>query len=93
MAHPNQPSRVESILLALALAVAGTVFLADTMSSVPHLEVLTSHAAFQAAAVVMVTVGICLLIVEWPLKTLDRSPEFREKTHFDSSHDSWDRPR
>ena len=55
MAHPNQPSRVESILLALALAVAGTVFLADTMSSVPHLEVLTSHAAFQAAAVVMVT--------------------------------------
>ena len=66
MTRPNQPSRRESSMLAAALAAAGTLFMSDKLSSVAHHSGLAFPIVLQTAGIVMVAVGICLLLVEWP---------------------------
>ena len=61
MASRNQPSRYESTTLAVALAVAGTLFMFDKLGSLLALQV-----ASQAAGILLVAAGVCLLLVEWP---------------------------
>jgi len=72
MASPNPPSRHEASILAAGLAVAGTVFMSDKLSSLAHHSALASEVVLQIAAVVLVTVGVCLLVVEWPVRAAGR---------------------
>lgn len=66
MLNRNQPSRYESSTLAAALAVAGTLFLSDKLSSLGQHGVLTFPVVSQVAGILLLAAGLCLLLVEWP---------------------------
>ena len=72
MASPNPPSRHEASILAAGLAVAGTAFMSDKLSSLARHGALASEVVLQVAAVALVTVGVCLLVVEWPARAAGR---------------------
>jgi len=85
MASPNQAARHEASMLAAGLAVAGTVFMSDRLNSMAHHGALVSEVFLPVAAVVLVTVGVCLLVVEWPVETTVRSNTFRVKDNRNST--------
>ena len=68
MGNRNQPSRHESSMLAAGLAVAGTLFASDKLSSLAH-AALTVQVVSEGAGILMIAAGICLLLVEWPVRT------------------------
>jgi hypothetical protein len=70
MARQNQPPRYESSLLAAGLAVAGSLYVSDKLSSLVR-GALTFQVILQAAGILLIATGICLLLVEWP----ERTPE------------------
>ena len=85
MASPNQPSRHEASVLAAGLAVAGTVFMSDKLSSLAHHGALASEVLLPVAAVVLVAVGVCLLVVEWPVRASNGPNAFQGKDNPNST--------
>ena len=83
MPNHNQPSRYQSSMLAAGLAVAGTLLVYDKLSYLVR-AAFTAHIVFPAAGILMITAGICLLLVEWPERKSDRSKRFRRRTRLGS---------
>ena len=64
MAHKNQPDRWEALILAAALAVAGTLFLFDKLGTLMRTGDLFSHAILHSAPMFLVVVGVSLMLAE-----------------------------
>jgi len=64
MAHQNQPDRWEALILAAALAVAGTLFLFDKLGCFMRTGNLLSHALVHSAPVFLVVVGVSLMLAD-----------------------------
>jgi hypothetical protein len=64
MAQKNQPDRWESLILAAALAVAGTLFIFDKLGCFMRTGSLFSHAFLHSAPVFLVVMGVSLMVAE-----------------------------
>ncbi len=84
MANHTQPPRYESSILAAGLAVAGTVFVSDKLSSLLQ-GALTYQMLLQATGILMIAAGICLLLVGWPARTPGRPADLRGRSDRSSS--------
>jgi len=64
MAQKNQPDRWESLLLAAALAVAGTLFMFDKLGSFIPTGTFLSHAFLHSAPIFLVVMGVSLMVAD-----------------------------
>ena len=64
MAHNNQPDRWEALILAAALAVAGTLFLFDKLGTLMRTGDLFSHAILHSAPMFLVVMGVSLMLAD-----------------------------
>lgn len=64
MAQKNQPDRWESLILAAALAVAGTLFIFDKLGSFMRTGNLVLHACLHSAPIFMLVMGVSLLVAD-----------------------------
>lgn len=64
MAQKNQPDRWESLILAAALAVAGTLFMFDKLGSFMRTSNFLSHAFLHCAPVLLAVIGVSLIVAD-----------------------------
>ena len=64
MAQKNQPDRWESLILAAALAVAGTLFIFDKLGCFMRSGNLLSHAFLHSAPMFLAVMGISLMVAD-----------------------------
>ena len=64
MAKRKQPDRWESIMLAAVLAVAGSLFLFDKLSSLMRNSSLSLHAIGHSAPLLLVVMAASLLLAD-----------------------------
>ena len=64
MAQKTQPDRWESLILAAALAVAGTLFIFDKLGSFIRATSFVSHAFVHSAPMFLVVVGVSLMVAD-----------------------------
>ncbi len=64
MKHNRQPDRLESSIIAAALAVAGMLFLSDKLGSLLFSGTAFMHLVQHTASVVLVALGLTLLVAE-----------------------------
>lgn len=64
MAQKTQPDRWEALILAAALAVAGTLFIFDKLGSFIQSSNLVSHAFVHSAPMFLVVMGVSLMVAE-----------------------------
>lgn len=64
MAQKNQPDRWESLILAAALAVAGTLFIFDKLGSFIANSNFLSHAFLHSAPMFLVVMAVSLVVAE-----------------------------
>jgi hypothetical protein len=64
MANKNQPDRWKSLILAAALAVAGTLFVFDKLGSFMQTGNFLSHAFLHSAPMLLVVVGVSLIVAD-----------------------------
>ncbi len=62
MAKQNQPERWESVIVAAAMAVAGTLFMFDKLGSLVESGILSWHSTLHAAPMLVLVVGVGLLL-------------------------------
>ncbi len=61
MANRKQPDRWESLLLAAAMAVAGTLFLFDKLGSLMRADFLSFNRVLHASPLFLLVLGVSLL--------------------------------
>ena len=64
MAQKTQPDRWESLLLAAALAVAGTLFMFDKLGCFIQRGNFLSHAFLHSAPMFLVVIGVSLMVAD-----------------------------
>jgi len=64
MAQKNQPDRWESLILAAALAVAGTLFIFDKLGSFIVTSSFLAHAFLHSAPMFLAVIGLSLMVAE-----------------------------
>ena len=67
MAKQNQPERWESVIVAAAMAVAGTLFMFDRLGSLVRSGMLSWHTTLHTAPMLLVVLGVGLLLAEQEL--------------------------
>jgi predicted tellurium resistance membrane protein TerC len=73
MAKKNQPERWESLILAFALAVAGTLFVFDKLSS--FASIVSAPAIQHIAPVFLAVIGLSLMLADQSCeRSSQRSP-------------------
>ena len=84
MTRQIQPPRSESSLLAAGLAVTGTLYFSDKLSSLAD-GALKLQVVLQAAGILMIAAGICLLLQEWPIPTSGKHAGFDEPSKLNAN--------
>jgi len=64
MAKQNQPERWESVIVAAAMAVAGTLFMFDRLGSLVRSGMLSWQTTLHGAPMLLVVLGVGLLLAE-----------------------------
>jgi hypothetical protein len=64
MAQKTQPDRWEALILAAALAVAGTLFIFDKLGCFIRTSNLLSHAFVHSAPMFLVVMGVSLMVAD-----------------------------
>ena len=64
MAQKNQPDRWESLILAAALAVAGTLFMFDKLGCFIQRGNFLSHSFLHSAPMFLVVMGVSLIVAD-----------------------------
>jgi hypothetical protein len=64
MAKQNQPERWESVIVAAAMAVAGTLFMFDKLGSLVRRGTLSWQTTLHTAPMLLVVLGVGLLFAE-----------------------------
>jgi hypothetical protein len=64
MAKQNLPERWESVIVAAAMAVAGTLFMFDKLGSLVRSGMLSWQTTLHAAPLLLVVVGVGLFLVD-----------------------------
>ncbi|HTA25271.1 MAG TPA: hypothetical protein VK763_17200 [Terriglobales bacterium] len=64
MAKQNQPERWESVIVAAAMAVAGTLFMFDRLGSLVRSGMLSWQTTLHTAPMLLVVLGVGLLLAE-----------------------------
>jgi hypothetical protein len=64
MAQKTQPDRWESLILAAALAVAGTLFIFDKLGSFIGTSHFVSHAFVHSAPMFLAVMGVSLMVAD-----------------------------
>jgi len=64
MAQKNQPDRWESLILAAALAVAGTLFIFDKLGSFMRTSNFLSYAFLRSAPMFLIVIGVSLMVAD-----------------------------
>jgi hypothetical protein len=72
MAKQKQPERWESVIVAAAMAVAGTLFMFDKLGSLVHSGMLSS--SLHAGPVLVVVLGLGLWLADWETLTMASAP-------------------
>lgn len=83
MPNQNQPSRYQSSMLAAGLAVAGILLVYDKLGYLVR-AALSAQVVLPAAGILMITAGICLLLIEWPERRSNGSERSRRRTRLGS---------
>jgi hypothetical protein len=64
MAKQNQPERWESVIVAAAMAVAGTLFMFDKLGSLVRSGTLSWQTTLHTAPMLLVVLGVALLFAD-----------------------------
>jgi hypothetical protein len=64
MAKQNQPERWESVIVAAAMAVAGTLFMFDKLGSLVRSGMVSWQMTLHAAPMLVVVLGVGLLVAD-----------------------------
>lgn len=72
MPNRTQPSRYQASILAAGLALAGALLAHDKIGFLVR-AALNAQVLLPAVGILMITVGTCRLLVEWPERRSNRS--------------------
>ena len=77
MVKQNQPERWEAVIVAGAMAVAGTLFMFDRLGSLVRSGMLSWQTVLHEAPMLMVVLGVSLLLVDRRRMTVASAPKGR----------------
>jgi hypothetical protein len=81
MAKRKQPERWESTMLAAVLAVAGSLFLFDKLSSLMRISSLSLQAIGHAAPLLLIVMAVSLMLADHGAATDLRGERVKEGRH------------
>jgi hypothetical protein len=79
MTKQNQPERWESVIVAAAMAVAGTLCMFDKLGSLMRSGMLSWQTTLHGAPMLIVVVGVSLLLEDQDRVTAASAPKERAK--------------